>query len=94
MIRPTGYKGNKPMVYVHKYCIEYLNDSDGKMHTECGIAFGSTFSEVVHYLEDYYGKNNIESIRELTGFDVGGEYVMPESAFEDIGYKLSAKEYN
>ena len=80
------------MEYVHKYCVEYWDDCDEKMCTECGIAFGSTFSEVVRRLETYYGEKNIESIRELTGFDVGGEYVMPEYAFEDLGYKLSIKE--
>lgn len=79
-------------VYVYKYCIEYWDECDNKMCIERGIAFGSTFSEVVHRLEVYYGEKNIESIRELTGFDVGGEYVMPERAFEDLGYKLSIKE--
>ena len=79
-------------VYVHKYCIEYWDECDNKMRIERGIAFGSTFSEVVHRLEVYYGEKNIESICELTSFDVGGEYVMPEYAFEDLGYKLSIKE--
>ena len=79
-------------VYVYKYCIEYWNECDNKMCIEHGIVFGSTFSEVVHRLEVYYGEKNIESIRELTGFAVGGEYVMPESAFEELGYKLSIKE--
>lgn len=82
------------IVYVYKYCIEYWDECDTKMRIEYGIAFGSTFSEVVHRLEVYYGEKNIESIRELTGFDVGGEYVMPESAFEELGYKLSIKECN
>ena len=80
------------MVYVHKYCVEYWDDCDKKMCTECGIVFGSTFSEVIHRLEVYYGDKNIESIRELTVFDVGGEYIMPECAFENLGYKLSIKE--
>lgn len=81
-------------VSVHKYCIEYWDECDNKMCIEHGIAFGSTFSEVVRCLEDYYGEKNIESIRELTGFDVGGEYVMSERAFEELGYKLSIKEGN
>ena len=79
-------------VYIYKYCIEYWDECDNKMCIERGIAFGSTFSEVVHRLEVYYGEKNIESIRELTGFDVGGEYVMPEHAFEALGYKLDIKE--
>ena len=82
------------MVYVYKYCVEYWDDCDKKMCTECGIAFGSTFSEVVRRLEAYYGDKNIESIRGLTGFDAGGEYVMSECAFEELGYKLSIKECN
>lgn len=79
-------------VYVYKYCIEYWDECDNKMCIERGIAFGSTFSEVVHRLEACYGEKNIESIRELTGFDVGVEYVMPEYAFEVLGYKLSIKD--
>lgn len=78
-------------VYVHKYCIEYWDECDNKMCIEHGIAFGSTFSEVVHRLEDYYGEKNIESIRELTGFDIGAD-VISERAFEELGYKLSIKE--
>ena len=81
-------------VYVYKYCVEYWAEFDNKMCIEHGIAFGSTFSEVARRLEDYYGKENIESIRELTGFDAGGEYVMPERAFEELGYKLGTKECN
>ena len=57
-------------VYVHKYCIKYWDECDKKMCIERGIAFGSTFSEVVHRLEVYYGEKNIESICELTSFDV------------------------
>ena len=79
------------MVYVYKYCVEYWDECNNKKYIERGIAFGSTFSEVVHYLEVYYGENNIESIRELTGFAIGGEYVMPECAFEELGYKLCEK---
>lgn len=52
-------------VYIYKYCIEYWDEGDNKMCIERGIAFGSTFSEVVHHLEAYYGEKNIESIREL-----------------------------
>ena len=78
-------------VYVYKYCIEYWDECDNKMCIERGIAFGSTFSEVVHRLEDYYGEKNIESSRELTGFDIG-EDVISERAFEELGYKLSIKE--
>lgn len=79
-------------VYVYKYCIEYLDECDNKMCIEHGIAFGSTFSDIVRRLEAYYGEKNIESIRELTGFDVGGEYVISERDFEELGYKLSIKE--
>ena len=78
-------------VYVHKYCIKYWDECDNKMCIERGIAFGSTFSEVVHRLETYYGKKNIESIRELTVFDIGGEYVIPECTFEDLVYKSCEK---
>ena len=80
-------------VSVYKYCIEYWDECDNKMCIERGIAFGSTFSEVVRRLEDYYGEKNIESIRELTGFDIG-EDVISERAFEELGYKLSIKESN
>lgn len=78
-------------VYVYKYCVEYWDECDNKMCIERGIAFSSTFSEVVYRLEAYYGKKNIESIRELTVFDIGGEYVMPESDFEEIVYKSCEK---
>lgn len=78
-------------VYVYKYCVEYWDECDNKKCIERGIAFGSTFSEVVHRLEDYYGEKNIESICELIVFDIGGEYVMPESDFEEIVYKSCEK---
>ena len=81
-------------VYVYKYCIEYFDECDNKMRIERGIAFGSTFSEVVRRLEAYYDEKNIESIRELAGFDVGGEYVMSERAFEDLGYRLSIRKHD
>ena len=75
------------MVYVYKYCVEYWDELDKEnvsTSTENGIVFASTFSEAVHYLEDYYGKNEIESIRELKGFDISGGYVLPEWGFEEI----------
>ena len=75
------------MGYVYKYCVEYwdeLNKENVSTSTENGIAFASTFSEAVHYLEDYYGKDNIESISELKGFDISGGYVLPEWGFEEI----------
>ena len=74
-------------VYVYKYCVEYWDECDKEnisTSTENGIVFASTFSEAVHYLEDYYGKNEIESIRELKGFDISGGYVLPEWAFEEV----------
>ena len=75
------------MVYVYKYCVEYwyeLNKENVSTSTENGIVFASTFSEAVHYLEDYYGKNKIQSIRELKGFDISGGYVLPEWGFEEV----------
>lgn len=78
-------------VYVYKYCVEYWDECDNKTCIERGIAFASTFSEAVHRLETYYGKKNIESIRELTVFDIGGEYVMPECTFENLVYKSCEK---
>lgn len=73
-------------VYVYKYCVEYWSDCKEDVSTsiENGIVFASTFSEAVHYLEDYYGKDNIESISELKGFDISGGYVLPEWAFEEV----------
>ena len=71
-------------IYVYKYCVEYWDEYDENTNTESGIVFGSTFSEVVHRLEDYYGKKNIESICELTVFDIGGEYVMPKCTFDEL----------
>ena len=71
-------------VYVYKYCVEYWDECNNKKCIECGIAFGSTFSDVVHRLEAYYGKKNIESIRELTIFDIGREYVMPKYTFDKL----------
>ena len=67
-------------VYVYKYCVEYWNDCEenNSTTTEKGIVFASTFLEAVHYLEDYYGKDNIESISELKSFDISGGYVLPE----------------
>ena len=47
-------------VYVYKYCVEYWDELDKEnvsTSTENGIVFASTFSEAVHYLEDYYGKD-------------------------------------
>ena len=79
------------MVYVYKYCVEYWDECDKNTNTERGIVFGATFSEVIHSLENYYGKENIVSIRELKWFDIGDKYVMPECAFEEIGYKLCEK---
>ena len=77
---------------VYKYSIEYWDECREENRVECGIAFGKTFSEVVRYLEDYYGEENIEAINSLTAYDVGGEYVLPESSFRFLGYKLSKKE--
>lgn len=71
-------------VYVYKYCVEYWDDCEENTKTESGVVFASTFSEAVHYLEDYYGKNEIESIRELKCFDISGGYVLPEWAFEEV----------
>ena len=75
------------------YCIDFWDDCDEKMRTEFGIAQGSSFSEVVKNLEEYYGEQNIESIRELTSFDVGGTYIIPEEGFKVLGYtRTAAKE--
>lgn len=73
-------------VYVYKYCVEYWDKLEENISTttENGIVFASTFSEAVHYLEDYYGKNEIECIRELKGFDISGGYVLPEWGFEEV----------
>ena len=82
-------------VYGYKYCIEYWDECDNKMCIERGIAFGSTFSEVVKNLEEYYGEQNIESIREFSCFDVGGTYVLPEEGLKALGYARTAtKEQN
>ena len=80
------------MVLVSKYHIEYYDDIAEKIYTEHGIVFGSTFSGAMRNLEEYYGKENIQSILELKNFNLGGEYVLPEDAFKALGYKLSAKE--
>ena len=80
------------MACVYKYNIKIWNECEEADCIECGIAFGKTFSEVVRYLEDYYGEENIEAINSLTAYDVGGEYVLPESSFKSLGYKLSKKE--
>lgn len=80
------------MACVYKYSIEYWDECKKANCVECGITFGKTFSEAVHYLEDYYGAENIEAINSLTAYDVGGEYVLPESSFRFLGYKLSKKE--
>ena len=75
------------MVYVYKYCVEYWDECDKEnisTSTENGIVFASTFSEAVHYLEDYYGKNEIESIHELRCFEIGSKYVLPEWIFEEV----------
>ena len=73
-------------VYVYKYCVEYWDDCKEDVSTsiERGVVFASTFSEAVHYLEDYYGKDNIESIRELKVFDISGGYVLPEWGSEQV----------
>ena len=73
-------------VYVYKYCVEYWDDCKEDISTsiENGIVFASTFSEAVHYLEDCYGKDNIESICELKCFDTDSNYVLSEKTFEEI----------
>lgn len=72
------------MVRVYKYCVEYWDKSDENtnINTERGVVFASTFSEAVHSLENYYGKNEIESICELKYFNIGDECVLPERVFE------------
>ena len=80
-------------VYAFTYCIDFWDDCDGNMRTEFGIVQGSSFSEVVKNLEDYYGEQNIESIREFSCFEVGGTYVIPEEGLKELGYtKTVAKE--
>ena len=82
-------------IYAFTYCIDVWDDCDRNIHTEFGIAQGSSFSEVVKNLEEYYGEQNIESIRELSCFDVGGTYVIPEEGLKDLGYaRTVAKEQN
>ena len=72
-------------VYVYKYCVEYWSDCKEDVSTsiERGVVFASTFSEAVHYLEDYYGKDNM-SISELKVFDISGGYVLPEWGSEKV----------
>lgn len=80
-------------IYAFTYCIDFWDDCDGNMRTEFGIAQGSSFSEVVKNLEEYYGEKNIESIREFNCFDVGGTYVIPEEGLKVLGYtRTAAKE--
>ena len=80
-------------VYAFTYCIDFWDDYEEKGCTEFGIAQGNSFSEVVKNLEDYYGEQNIESIREFNCFDVGGTYVIPEKGLKDLGYtRTAAKE--
>ena len=81
-------------IYAFTYCIDFWDEVDEKICTESGVVLGETFSEVVCRLEDYYGKDNINSISKLTCFDVGDAYILPERAFEEMGYKLSKKEQN
>lgn len=78
-------------VYAFTYCSDFWDDCDENMRTEFGIAQGSSFSEVVKNLEEYYGEQKIESIRELNCFDVGGTYVIPEKGLKDLGYTRIAK---
>ena len=80
-------------VYSFTYCVDFWDDCDGNMRTEFGIAQGSSFSEVVKNLKEYYGEKNIESIRELSCFDAGGAYVIPEEGLKELGYtKTTEKE--
>ena len=77
-------------IYAFTYCIDFWDDCDGKMRTEFGIAQGSNFSEIVKNLEEYYGEQNIESIRELNCFEVGGTYIIPEEGLKVLGYTRTA----
>ena len=80
-------------VYAFTYCIDFWDDYEEKGRIEFGIAQGNSFSEVVKNLEEYYGEQNIESIRELNCFDVGGTYVIPEEGLKELGYtKTTEKE--
>lgn len=76
------------MTKVYRYRIEYLDESTEQMCAERGITIGPTFSAAVLSLEEYYGAENIESISELTCFDIDGNYVVTEHTLEEIGYKL------
>ena len=78
-------------VYAFTYCIDFWDDCEEKGRTEFGIAQGNSFSEVVKNLEDYYGEQNIESIRELSCFEVGGTYVIPEEGLKELGYTKTAE---
>lgn len=78
-------------VYAFTYCIDFWDDCEEKVRTEFGIAQGNSFSEVVKNLEDYYGEQNIESIRELSCFEVGGTYVIPEEGLKELGYTKTAE---
>ena len=80
-------------VYAFTYCIDFWDDYEEKGRTEFGIAQGSSFSEVVKNLEEYYGERNIESIRELNCYEVGGTYVIPKEVLNVLGYtRIAAKE--
>ena len=80
-------------VYSFTYCVDFWDDCDGNMRTEFGIAQGSSFSEIVKNLEEYYGEKNIESIRELNCYEVGGTYVIPKEVLNVLGYtRIAAKE--
>lgn len=73
-------------VYAFTYCIDLWDDYEEKGRTEFGIAQGNSFSEVVKNLEDYYGEQNIESIRDLNCYEVGGTYVIPKEGLSVLGY--------
>ena len=80
-------------IYAFTYCIDFWDECEEKGRVESGIALGASFSEVVKNLEEYYGEENIETIRELNCFDVGGTYVIPEEGLKDLGYtRTAAKE--
>ena len=80
-------------VYAFTYCIDFWDDYEEKGRTEFGIAQGNSFSEVVKNLEEYYGEQNIESIRELNCYEVGGTYVIPKEGLNVLGYtRIAAKE--
>lgn len=70
--------------FLYSYTITYYSDVTEKIETESGYALGNKISEIVANLEDFYGKNELESIESLKFIsDYVGNGIIPIDALSE-----------